>query len=69
MMAATASRPSPVIDAALCQLCSRCRVVTSCRWQAIIRFDRDETPVIDMARCQRCLVCVARCDYEAVILI
>ncbi len=68
-MATTAVRPSPAIDSDLCQLCSRCRVVTSCKWQAVIRFDREETPVIDMARCQRCLICVARCDHEAVVLV
>ena len=65
-MSAANGRPLPVIDADLCRLCARCRPLSTCKWQAIIRFDRDETPVIDASRCQRCLVCVDRCEYEAV---
>lgn len=68
-MAASVTRPSPIIDPTLCRVCSRCRVAKSCKWQAVIRFDRDETPVIDMALCQRCLVCVAQCEHKAVLLI
>ncbi len=68
-MAPVTFRPNLAVDPDLCQLCSRCRVLASCRWQAVLRIDREDPPVIDMARCQRCMVCVARCEFEAVVLI
>ncbi len=56
----------PVIDPDLCQHCARCLVQRACRWQAIIRFDRDEPPVIDAGRCTLCWACVEVCESGAV---
>ena len=66
-MSSNGTRPLPIIDADLCRMCIRCRPLSACKWQAIIRFDRDEAPVIDASRCQRCLVCLDRCEYDAVL--
>jgi formate hydrogenlyase subunit 6/NADH:ubiquinone oxidoreductase subunit I len=41
----------------------------ACRWQAVIRFDRDEPPVIDVGRCTLCWACVEVCESGAVVVV
>ncbi|HSN78229.1 MAG TPA: 4Fe-4S binding protein [Anaerolineae bacterium] len=67
-MAPPVSPRYPVIDPDACQLCPRCQVVRACRWQAVIRFDRDEPPVIDAGRCTLCWACVDVCEVGAVVV-
>jgi Fe-S-cluster-containing hydrogenase component 2 len=52
-----------------CRLCARCLAQRACRWQAVIRFDRDEPPVIDVGRCTACWACVDVCEFGAVVVI
>jgi formate hydrogenlyase subunit 6/NADH:ubiquinone oxidoreductase subunit I len=40
----------------------------ACRWQAVIRIDRDEPPVIDVGRCTLCWACVDVCEFGAVVV-
>jgi Fe-S-cluster-containing hydrogenase component 2 len=55
-----------VIDDTTCRRCGRCPAGDTCRGNAFIRYERDESPFIDMSRCWGCLKCVIICPFGAV---
>lgn len=55
------------IDAARCRSCEKCPARQTCKFKAIVRFERIEPPFVDAHRCHGCKLCIIECPHQAII--
>jgi TPP-dependent indolepyruvate ferredoxin oxidoreductase alpha subunit len=67
MVTGTARNVTLKVDETRCQVCRTCLAAETCRGNAFLRLDRQESPFIDMSRCWGRFTCIPACPFEAVV--